>query len=132
VSRLARLQEEKWLVEERVVMLEQSGAEMAEELVTKTRLIQQHCMDTGARRLQTGAASRSNPSTPSSDKVRNFVDKLDKFVHLDTQKEAHKQELNSMQKMLEETLLKNLHLQQDLEAMSQEVVRLSKLASSSS
>ena len=58
VSRLARLQEEKWLVEERVVMLEQSGAEMAEELVTKTRLIQQHCMDTGARRLQTGAASR--------------------------------------------------------------------------
>ena len=58
MSRLARLQEEKWLVEERVVMLEQSGAEMAEELVTKTRLIQQHCMDTGARRLQTGAASR--------------------------------------------------------------------------
>ena len=41
-------------------------------------------------------------------------------------------QLNSMQKMLEETLLKNLHLQQDLEAMSQEVVRLSKLASSSS
>ena len=36
-----------------------------------------------------------------------------------------------MQKMLEETLLKNLHLQQDVEAMSQEVVRLSKLASPS-
>lgn len=38
-------------------------------------------------------------------------------------------QLSSMQKMLEETLLKNLHLQQDVEAMSQEVVRLSKLAS---
>ena len=36
-----------------------------------------------------------------------------------------------MQKMLEETLLKNLHLQQDVEAMSLEVVRLSKLASPS-
>lgn len=36
---------------------------------------------------------RSNPSTPSSDKVRNFVDKLDKLVHLDSQKEAHKQEV---------------------------------------
>lgn len=134
VSRLARLQEDKWRLEERVVMLEQSGAEMAEELVIKAKLIQTHVIETGARRERRGSGaaasvSRSNPSTPSSDKVRNFVDKLDKLVHLDSQKEAHKQELSSMQKMLEETLLKNLHLQQDVEAMSQEVVRLSKLAS---
>jgi len=135
VTRLARLQEDKWRLEERVVMLEQSGAEMAEELVIKSRLIQTSLIETGARRERRGsgaaAAVRANPSTPSSDKVRNFVDKLDKFVHLDTQKEAHKQELSSMQKMLEETLLKNLHLQQDVEAMSLEVVRLSKLASPS-
>ena len=31
VTRLARLQEDKWRLEERVVMLEQSGAEMAED-----------------------------------------------------------------------------------------------------
>ena len=31
-------------------MLEQSGGEMAEELVSKTKLIQQYCMDTGAKR----------------------------------------------------------------------------------
>ena len=72
---------------------------------------------------------RSTPSTPSSDKVKTFVDKLDKFVNLETQKESmHKKEVSNMQKMLEETLLKNMHLQQDLENMSQELVRLSKLA----
>ena len=106
-------------------MLEQSGGEMAEELVSKTKLIQQYCMDTGAKR----GPARSTPSTPSSDKVKTFVDKLDKFVNLETQKESlHKKEVSSMQKMLEETLLKNMHLQQDLENMSQELVRLSKLA----
>ena len=69
------------------------------------------------------------PTTPSSDKVKTFVDKLDNFVNLDSQKDSvHKQEVSNMQKMLEETLLKNMHLQQDLENMSQELVRLSKLA----
>ena len=41
---------------------------------------------------------RSNPSTPSSDnKVRKFVDRLDKFVHLelelDSSRDSHKQEV---------------------------------------
>jgi len=130
VSRVAKLQEEKWQMEERLTMLEQSGAEMAQEIVSKTKIIQQYCMDSGSKRYN-NHASRSNPSTPSSDKVRNFVDKLDKLVNLDSnQKEVHKQEVSSMQKMLEETLLKNMHLQQDLESMSQEVVRLSKLSPS--
>ena len=59
VSRLARLQEDKWRLEERVVMLEQSGAEMAEELVIKSKLIQTHVIETGARRERraSGAAA---------------------------------------------------------------------------
>eukprot|EP00092_Neocalanus_flemingeri_P031075 GFUD01033755.1.p1 GENE.GFUD01033755.1~~GFUD01033755.1.p1 ORF type:complete len:808 (+),score=275.25 GFUD01033755.1:59-2482(+) len=130
LARLAKLQEEKWNLEERLTMLEQSGAGMADEIVAKTKLIQQYCMDSGSRR---GSAlpNRSLPSTPSGDKMRNFVDKLDKFVHLDSQKETHTQEVSNMQKMLEETLTKNMHLQQDLDNMSQELVRLSKLAVSS-
>ena len=51
-------------------------------------VLQQECQDSDSTFV------RSNPSTPSSDKVRNFVDKLDKLVHLDSQKEAHKQEVN--------------------------------------
>ena len=57
---------------------------------------------------------RTSLSTPTGDnKVRNFVDKLDKLVHLeiDINKESHKQEMTRMQQMLEETLVKNMHLQ---------------------
>jgi len=127
MTRVAKLQEEKSNLEEQLAMLEQSGAGMAEEIVAKSKLIQQYCMDAGGRR-GSNLPNRSLPSTPSGDKMKNFVDKLDKFVHLDSQKDAHTQEVSNMQKMLEETLTKNMHLQQDLDNMSQELVRLSKLA----
>ena len=53
VSRVAGLQEDKWRLEERLSMLEQSGAEMATELVTKSELIQRYCMDSGRRAAAT-------------------------------------------------------------------------------
>ena len=53
VSRVAGLQEDKWRLEERLSMLEQSGAEMATELVTKSELIQRYCMDAGRRAATT-------------------------------------------------------------------------------
>ena len=87
LSRVGKLQEEKWMLEEKVAMLEQSGAEMAEDLFTKTKLIQQYCMDN-----KKGTPSKQ-PATPSTDKVRSFVDKLDKLVNQDGQKETHKQEV---------------------------------------
>ena len=62
VSRLARLQEDKWRLEERVVMLEQSGAEMAEELVIKAKLIQTHIIETGARREGQGPGGAASVS----------------------------------------------------------------------
>jgi len=127
LSRVAKLQEDKWMLEEKVTMLEQSGAQMAEEIVTKSKLILQHCMGSGNK----AQAPRTSLSTPTGDnKVRNFVDKLDKLVHLeiDINKESHKQEMTRMQQMLEETLVKNMHLQEDIENMSHEVARLSKLS----
>ena len=92
MARVAKLQEDKSNLEERLAMLEQSGAGMADEIVAKSKLIQQYCMETGSRR-GSNQPNRSLPSTPSGDKMRNFVDKLDKFVHLDSQKEAHTQEV---------------------------------------
>ena len=47
LSRVAKLQEDKWMLEEKVTMLEQSGAQMAEEIVNKSKLILQHCMGSG-------------------------------------------------------------------------------------
>lgn len=93
MTRVAKLQEEKSNLEEQLAMLEQSGAGMAEEIVAKSKLIQQYCMDAGGRR-GSNLPNRSLPSTPSGDKMKNFVDKLDKFVHLDSQKDAHTQEVS--------------------------------------
>jgi hypothetical protein len=62
------------------------------------------------------------PSTPTTDKVKKIVDL---FVHPDAET---RKEVQRMQNMLEETLTKNMHLTEDLENMSQEIVRLSKMA----
>jgi hypothetical protein len=52
-----------------------------------------------------------------------------KMVNMLVHPEADvKKEMPRMQNMLEETLTKNMHLQRDLEHLSQEVSRLSKLA----
>ena len=50
LARISRLQQENWVLEEKLSMLELSGGQMAEELVSKTKLIQQYCMDAGAKR----------------------------------------------------------------------------------
>merc|ERR1719507_2582528 len=132
VERVAGLQQENWALEEKLVMLEQSGAAMADELVIKSELVKQYCM-TGQQGKRGGmGTSNSNSSSPVqpersvSHAGRLMKEKLDRLVNKENQQ--HVQEVSSMQAMLEETLTKNLHLQQDLENMSQEVVRLSKIA----
>ena len=42
MDRVAMLQQEKWALEEKLVMLEQSGAAMADELVIKSELVNIH------------------------------------------------------------------------------------------
>ena len=59
---------------------------------------------------------------PHADKLKRMVDIL---VHPDAET---RKDMQRMQNMLEETLTKNMHLQKDLENLSQEVVRLSKMA----
>lgn len=50
---------------------------------------------------------------------------MDLLAHPDAET---RKEMQKMQNILEETLTKNMHLQKDLENLSQEVVRLSKMA----
>merc|ERR1719507_1002285 len=141
VERVAGLQQEKWALEEKLVMLEQSGAAMADELVIKSELVKQYCMtgqqgkrgSMGTSNFKGGigmtSSNSSSPVQPErsvSHAGRMMKEKLDRLVNKENQQ--HVQEVSSMQAMLEETLTKNLHLQQDLENMSQEVVRLSKIA----
>ncbi|XP_033745670.1 GRIP1-associated protein 1-like [Pecten maximus] len=116
VSRLAELQQEKWNMEEKVSHLEMSTAAMAEDLIAKTKIIEHYVMD-----------SRTDPKSHSG----NHDDKLTLKKVLDLVNKSDEQGLKEMnrklQRMLEETLTKNMHLQKDLEMLSEEVVRLSKI-----
>ena len=124
LDKINSLQEGRLTLEEKVHMLEHSAAAMADELLKKSAIIQYYCME--ERHKKTAVGSKGNnvsvPSTPTSDKVKKIVDL---FVHPDSET---RREVQRMQNMLEEALTKNMHLTEDLESMSQEVVRLSKLA----
>ena len=123
VEKLSGLEEEKWSLQQKVQMLEISAAAMADDLVKKSNIIQFYCME-GKSDLR----KEQSTTTPSKsvEKIKNVKKVMDLLVHPD-QVAQQKEEVQRMQRMLEETLTKNMHLQKDLEHLSQEVVRLSKL-----
>ena len=63
----------------------------------------------------------------ASEKMTKLKKRVDLLVNPEQVEAQQKEELQRMQRMLEETLTKNMHLQQSMEDLSQEVVRLSKL-----
>ena len=63
----------------------------------------------------------------ASEKMTKVKKRLDLLVNPEQVEAQQKEELQRMQRMVEETLTKNMHLTRDLEHYSQEVVRLSKL-----
>ncbi|XP_070395051.1 GRIP1-associated protein 1-like [Dermacentor albipictus] len=115
VSRLAALQEEKWILEEKINHLEVSNSSMADDLVNKTAIIQYYCMDS---KYEPTSGSH-HPSSTEKLTVKRLVD----FIK-DKGDENLKEINRRMQRMLEETLTKNMHLQKDLEVISQELHKL--------
>lgn len=114
LNRLATSQQQKWTLEEKVQHLEESNAAMCEDLLQKTAIIEYYVMDGRSDHLP---AHKSNDDKLSLKKVLDLVNRGD----------VNMKEMNrKLQRMLEETLTKNMHLQKDLETLSQEVVRLSK------
>lgn len=117
-QRLAEVQQEKWMLEEKVKHLEVSCASMADDICKKSAIIETYVMD--SRRDGGGIAhghgaqgERGGLSSVFRDLVKPGDENL---------REMNKK----LQNMLEEQLTKNMHLQKDLEVLSQEIVRLSK------
>ncbi|KAH6928498.1 hypothetical protein HPB50_016835 [Hyalomma asiaticum] len=117
VSRLAALQEEKWILEEKLNHLEVSNSSMADDLVNKTAIIQYYCMDSKY------VESMSSFFWPLSTLQHVSIHGLS-FFRADKGDENLKEINRRMQRMLEETLTKNMHLQKDLEVISQELHKL--------
>ncbi|XP_041431060.1 GRIP1-associated protein 1 isoform X2 [Xenopus laevis] len=113
-QRLAEIQQEKWLLEEKVKHLEVSSASMAEDLCRKSSIIEAYVMDS---RIDVSALHGQMDRSSLGSVLRDLVKPGDENL-----REMNKK----LQNMLEEQLTKNMHLQKDLEALSQEIVRLSK------
>ncbi|XP_077140322.1 GRIP1-associated protein 1 isoform X2 [Ranitomeya variabilis] len=113
-QRLAEIQQEKWMLEEKVKHLEVSSASMAEDLCKKSAIIEAYVMDS---RIDVSAIHGQVDRSSLSSVLRDLVKPGDENL-----REMNKK----LQNMLEEQLTKNMHLQKDLEALSQEIVRLSK------
>uniref|UniRef100_A0A665VK39 GRIP1 associated protein 1 n=1 Tax=Echeneis naucrates TaxID=173247 RepID=A0A665VK39_ECHNA len=119
-QRLAEVQQEKWMLEEKVKHLEVSCSSMAEDICRKSAIIETYVMDS---RIDVSGSAFGGHSGSQGDRgglgsvLRDLVKPGDENL-----REMNKK----LQNMLEEQLTKNMHLQKDLEVLSQELVRLSK------
>ena len=122
LDKISQLQEEKVLTSEKLQMLENSASAMADDLVRKSNIIQFYCMDGKSEPLK-----KDNGNVSTNERIQNVKKVMNFMVNPEKVDAQQKEELHRMQRMLEETLTKNMHLQKDLEHLSREVVRLSKL-----
>ncbi|XP_075814776.1 GRIP1-associated protein 1 isoform X8 [Microtus pennsylvanicus] len=113
-QRLAEIQQEKWMLEEKVKHLEVSSASMAEDLCRKSAIIETYVMDS---RIDVSVAAGHTDRSGLGSVLRDLVKPGDENL-----REMNKK----LQNMLEEQLTKNMHLHKDMEVLSQEIVRLSK------
>ncbi|XP_061841484.1 GRIP1-associated protein 1 isoform X2 [Nerophis lumbriciformis] len=119
-QRLAEVQQEKWMLEEKVKHLEVSSSSMAEDICRKSAIIETYVMDS---RIDVSGGAVGGHGGSQGDRgglgsvLRDLVKSGDENL-----REMNKK----LQNMLEEQLTKNMHLQKDLEVLSQELVRLSK------
>lgn len=119
-QRLAEVQQEKWMLEEKVKHLEVSCSSMAEDICRKSAIIETYVME--SRRDVSGGGPGGHGGSQGDrgglgSVLRDLVKPGDENL-----REMNKK----LQNMLEEQLTKNMHLQKDLEVLSQELVRLSK------
>ncbi|XP_071784122.1 GRIP1-associated protein 1-like isoform X2 [Asterias amurensis] len=124
IARMTELQTANWALEEKVRHLEESNGCMADDLLKKTAIIEAHVME---RKVVVPMKPAPPPETAKKVAFKKMMD----FVKGDDNSQVanNQREMNQkLQIMLEETLTKNMHLQQDIEMLSGEVVRLSKLA----
>ncbi|CAL8279217.1 unnamed protein product [Boreogadus saida] len=124
-QRLALVQQDKWMLEEKVKHLEVSCSSMAEDIRRKSAIIETYVHDS-----RTDACGGAGAHAPAHGERGGLGERMGLGAVLrDLVKpgDENLREMNKkLQNMLEEQLTKNMHLQKDLEVLSQEIVCLSK------
>ncbi|CAF0722314.1 unnamed protein product [Rotaria sordida] len=119
IQKLARTQEERSILEEQVRHLESSNSSMANDLIQHYSHEKRASVSGVSTRYSTPPSRRrQNTSTDrQSNTTLNFRHMLESLSGNKNQS-TNDDTIKNLQRLLEETLTKNMHLQKDLETMS--------------
>jgi len=124
IQKLARAQEERSVLEEKVRHLESSSSSMANDLIQHYTNDKRASVSGVSTRFATPPSHRRQ--TASTDRQSNTLNFRSVFESLSGNKnQSTNDTIKNLQHLLEETLTKNMHLQKDLEAMSLQLQRQS-------
>uniref|UniRef100_H2ZJH6 GRIP1-associated protein 1 n=1 Tax=Ciona savignyi TaxID=51511 RepID=H2ZJH6_CIOSA len=116
LARLTAMQQEKWNLEEKVQHLEESAGAMADELVEKTKLLQQYVHHTRSDVHKTRSSNEELASRTFGNRVRSMI------TGQEETDVTNVRELNrKLTRMLEEEMTKNMALKQDLAHLSEQL-----------
>lgn len=145
MDRLTRLQQDKWVLEEKLSYMEQANSSLSEELANKNDLIRTYFFDQAAKAAQANqfdaislnsnnsgghngskrGSLTNNVQNLLSEKpsFKKMVDFLKEKSHLpSSESEAiNREAMNKMRLMLEETLIKCKNLQDNLDFVTSEL-----------
>eukprot|EP00794_Sanderia_malayensis_P006017 gene6017-6716_t len=119
ISKVADLQLEKNILEEKVRHLEENGSIMVDDLMQKSRIIQSYITD---RKIDV-------PSENVRRRTMTLKEKMKDSLHIGKQGKSEDmlKEMNAkMQRLLEETLEKNIQLEKDVDHLTRELEKYSK------
>lgn len=127
VTRISQLQQEKWRLEEQVNQLEHEIGRLTGELAEKNQLISHYCIEGRASAATSPEKTTTTTFRPPLNSINNSVLKVVTFLKDGTGGggDSSKSMLDvnrKLQRMVEEVLTKNMHLQNNLEAMSNELM----------
>jgi hypothetical protein len=113
LDKIASLQQEKWLLEEKVNHLESTSSSLAEDVLQKSTIIQNYYMETKADHVMSSATGGGGVSKMSPMRLMNWA-KGPSGGSSETMAEINRK----MQRALEETLMKNIHLQKNIDMLT--------------
>lgn len=144
MERLTKLQQDKWILEEKLSYMEQANSSLSEELANKNDLIRTYFFDQAAKASQpnqfdTASLNYNNPhghnsskrasltnnvqsllsDKPSFKKMVDFLKDKSQMPHSELEA-INREAMNKMQLMLEETLIKCKNLQENLDFVTSE------------
>ncbi|XP_019851975.1 PREDICTED: GRIP1-associated protein 1-like [Amphimedon queenslandica] len=112
LDKIASLQQENWQLEEKLNHLESTSSSLAEDVIQKSTIIQNYFMENKADHSATTSSSQSTSHAKMSPL------RLMQWAKTPAKEDTMAEVNRKMQRALEEALMKNIHLQQNVDMLS--------------